>query len=175
MSKPRRREPVPAPVPQTGRLSQYRPPLDRAFFALSLVGFLVVVHLGLQDRIGFSRGCMGFQTNEAVESAFNCELVTGSEAGTFLGLSNIAWGIAFYVTVALLGAAAMALPARTALLKRLRGGVVVLGFAYALFLVSKQVEMGEYCALCLTSAAITALLFTLLIVDFFRPNTSVAV
>lgn len=171
MPKSRRRDIAP-PAP-SGRLSQYRPALDRTFFALSLLGFLVVVHLGLQDRIGFSRGCLGFTTSEAVESSFNCEVVTQSDSGTLLGLSNVAWGLAFYAMVALLGAAAMALPARTAMLKRLRGLLVVAGFAYALFLVGKQIDMGEYCALCLTSAAITTLLFVVLALDFFRPNPSV--
>lgn len=164
---PRSRRPS-APV----RLGQYRPALDRTLFVLALFGFLVVVHLALQDRIGFSRGCIGIQTSEAVESSFNCELVTKSESGMLLGVSNIVWGFAFYITVALLGAAVMALPDRTALLKRVRAVVVLLGFAYALFLVSKQVDMGEYCALCLTSAFVTTLLFFVLAIDYFRPSSS---
>lgn len=165
MSKVRHRE---AP---SGRLATYRPALDRAVFVLSLLGFLVVVHLWLQQERGFDRGCFGFSAGQAVEDAFNCEVVTESDAGKFLGLSNTVWGLTFYLSIAFLSAAAMALPQRTALLKRLRGAAIVLGFIYALYLVHLQFNvLGELCALCLTSAGVTTLLFAITAYDFSRPN-----
>lgn len=165
MPKARRRE-----TPE-GRLAQYRPWIDRTLFVLSLVGLLVVVHLWLQQERGFDRGCFGFSTSQAVEDSFNCEAVTESDAGQFLGLSNVVWGLAFYLSVALLGAGAMAIPERTSLLKRIRAVVIGLGFLYALYLVNVQFNViGELCALCLTSAGVTAALFVVMLYDLSRPN-----
>lgn len=167
MPKARRRE------TPSGLLALYRPVLDRTIFVLSLLGILVVVHLWLQQERGFDRGCFGFSTSQTVEDAFNCEVVTESDAGKFLGLSNVVWGLAFYVSVALTSAAAMALADRTAMLKRLRAGLIVLGFLYALYLIHVQFNvLGELCALCLTSAGVTAALMAVTAYDYFRPNPS---
>ena len=162
-----------APVSAAGPLSVYRPPLDRALFVLSLVGILVVVHLALNQRIGFSRGCLGFTTSEAVEETFNCEVVTGGEQGKLLGVSNTVWGFLFYFGVAFLGGALVALPGQTALFKRLRAAAIGVGFVYALYLVYVQFfVLHELCALCLTSATIIALMAVLTAIDLFSSNTS---
>ncbi len=160
-----------------GRLSHYRPVLDRTLFVLALLGVLLVIHLWMQQERGFDQGCFGFNTEyeQARQATFDCEAVTQSDAGSFLGLSNVVWGLAFYLTVALLGAGVALLPARTALLKKIRGVVIVLGFLYAIWLVNVQFNvLGDLCALCLISAGITTLLFLTLALDFFQPNPSVA-
>lgn len=155
-------------------VSPYRPPIDRTLFALALLGLLVVVHLWMQQERGFDRGCFGFNTAfEQRQQAFDCELVTESEQGTFLGLSNVVWGLGFYAVVALLGAGVAFMPDRRAQLRKLRLIVIAIGFLYAVYLVYAQfTQVGALCALCLISAGITTLLFATAGFDFYRSTAA---
>jgi protein-disulfide isomerase/uncharacterized membrane protein len=143
------------------RLAAYRPRLDRAVFGIALLGALVVVHLSIQQERGFDRGCFGFAAPAHVEATFDCEAVVSSGAGTFLGVSNIAWGLGFYGVVAVLSFVALALRPRLRLrAKQARAAVIGIGALYSAYLVYHQVAvLDALCALCLTSATLAATLF----------------
>jgi len=143
------------------RSGSYRPVLDRTLLGLALVGVLIVVHLSIQQERGFDRGCLGVPTLDAVESTFDCSAVVNSGGGTFLGLSNIVWGLGFYGTVALLTfGGLLARSSRRRWLTGTRVAVLTGGFAYSVYLVHLQVNvLGKLCALCMASAAVATLLF----------------
>lgn len=151
----------------------YRPTLDRTLLALALAGSLVVVHLSIQQERGFDRGCLGVPTLEAVESTFDCAAVVNSGGGTFLGLSNIVWGLGFYGTVvALTVGRLIATTSRRRWLTGARTAVVTGGMAYSAYLVHLQVNvLGTLCALCLASAALATLLFVIQGAAFFFHST----
>lgn len=143
------------------RLAVYHSRYDKVLFGLSLLGILTVTHLSIQKGRDFDRGCFGFSGLDAGQLAFDCSTVVSSGAGTFLGLSNITWGLGFYLTIALLtfalfrGRAAWRPVIHGARLAGLIGGTL-----YAGYLVYVQVGViGALCLLCLTSALITGLLF----------------
>lgn len=144
------------------RLQHYRPVLDRVIFGLSLVGVLVVVHLMIQKARNFEQGCTGIASlGASEEQAFDCSTVLASSAGQFLGLSNLTWGLGFYIVVALLTVAIFFL--RPAIRRWVQGGRVGLltaGLLYSGYLVYVQATQIEaFCALCLASAVVVALLF----------------
>ncbi len=145
------------------RLTRRRPWLDRVLFGGALLGALVVVHLAIQQGRGFDRGCFGFAAPAHVEATFDCEAVVSSGAGTLLGVSNIVWGLGFYVAVAALsGAVLLAAAPLARRLRPVRAALVTGGVAYAGYLVYVQVAvLDALCALCLTSAAVATLLFAL--------------
>ncbi len=134
--------------------------LDRVLFVLALLGVLVVVHLAIQQSRGFDQGCVGFLGSATGDGAFDCGAVLQSNAGTFLGISNTAWGLFFYLGVAFFSA--MLLVGKGSLLQwsaRLRPILIAGGLAYTLYLVYYQFfVINELCALCLTSAAIVLLI-----------------
>ena len=129
--------------------------MERTLFGFSLLGMLVVVHLALQEQRGFDRGCLGL-ADGGMASSFDCAAVVGSEAGMFLGLSNVVWGFAFYVAMAVL----TFLVVRASRIERpsvakLRAGLVGTGLLYTAYLMYVQfVQLDAFCALCLTSAGI---------------------
>jgi uncharacterized membrane protein/predicted DsbA family dithiol-disulfide isomerase len=147
--------------PLLKRLLSYAPVLNKALFGMSLLGVLTVTHLSIQKGRDFDRGCLGFAGLDSSEMVFNCSAVVSSGAGTFLGLSNITWGLGFYIGVAVLTFAIFRVggTARTwlhgARLAGLTGGVL-----YSGYLVYVQVGViGTLCALCLVSAGLAVLLF----------------
>jgi protein-disulfide isomerase/uncharacterized membrane protein len=146
-------------------LGEFRPKLDTAVFVLGLLGILVVVHLWIQAGRGFDRGCFGFSSTPAT---VECEVVTQSDAGSMLGVSNIIWGLAFYVGLSILSFATVAVDSqKLATVKQFRAAAIGVGFLYSLYLVYIQsVQIGEYCKLCLISAGIVATLFVLQVIDF---------
>jgi protein-disulfide isomerase/uncharacterized membrane protein len=151
------------------RLSTFRPAIDRAVFALALLGILTSFHLKIQQDRGFDQGCFGFSTSEKVEASFNCAVVTESDASSLFGVSNTIWGLIFYLAVAAL-TVAVAFNWKNRLLqfKKARALLILAGFLYSLYLVYFQFfGIGELCALCLTSAGISTALFALQAVDFF--------
>ncbi|MDX1419936.1 MAG: vitamin K epoxide reductase family protein, partial [Rubricoccaceae bacterium] len=138
--------------------------LPRVIFGVALFGILVVTHLWLQKSDGFAAGCSGFadvsvtSLAETMATEPGCETVTNSVYATFLGVSNIVWGLLFYGLVALLrlGYAATG----NDRLRLASFGAVGVGFLYTLYLVYLQsAVIGAFCVLCMTSAAtVTALL-----------------
>lgn len=160
--------------PRLRRLASYRPQLDGVIFGLALLGILTSVHLGIQQERGFDQGCFGFSASQQVEATFDCEAVTGSEASNLLGVSNTTWGLLFYIVVALLTLlAALNMGGKVGELKTGRALWIVAGFLYSLYLVYYQFfGIGELCALCLTSAGITTVLFIVQGVDYGKPSPS---
>ncbi|MEM6325841.1 MAG: vitamin K epoxide reductase family protein [Bacteroidota bacterium] len=156
--------PVPAPTRT----------LARVLFGLALLGVLVVTHLGLQAQKGFSDGCTGFGdvviTADAVGAApeeGGCGEVATGEYATFLGVSNIAWGLVFYIVLALMRVSYAYTGDRR--LRLASFGWVSVGFAYTLYLVGLQAfVIGSWCILCMISAAIVTTLFVLHILEHRR-------
>lgn len=162
-----RTHPVPA-----GRLSSYRPWLDRLTFVLALAGFGVVAHLWAQARRGFAGGCSGFDPNAIAEAPSGCATALESAYATFLGVSNTTWGFLFYGLLLALSFGIVLRPALLARLKRARGAVLTVGALYALYLVFVLLSgrAGGFCALCFTSHVLTLALFALFIIDLTRPH-----
>lgn len=143
-------------------LQRYNPGVERVLFGLSLLGILDVVHLYLQKEVGFEQGCFGVSALGAgANSAFDCATVTSGPASHFLGVSNITWGLGFYVVVAVL--TVLLFTVRPVLREWIHGGritVLTCGLLYSGYLVYLQVGPIEaFCALCLVSAGIVTLLF----------------
>ncbi len=156
-------------------LSTYRPFIDQALFALAIIGVIVTVHLWIQQGRGFDQGCWGFNPPSAEEAAtFNCEAVVTSDAGKLLGISNVYWGMIFYVLLSVMGfLVARAKGVDVAKFKKIRAGMIGLGFLYSGYLVYVQTtSIGEYCALCLTSAAIMAIMFGIMLYDVFTSRSA---
>jgi protein-disulfide isomerase/uncharacterized membrane protein len=163
MAKSAKKQPAP-----TGRLAAYRPLLDRLLFGLALAGLLVVVHLWIQEGRGFDRGCWGFS---APTATVECENVLQSDAGKLAGVSNVVWGLLYYLVIAGLGfLVSRTSGTRLQQLKQLRAALIAIGFLYSGYLVYYQAtQIGAFCKLCLTSAGIAAALFVVQLVDFFQP------
>lgn len=139
-------------------------------YVLALLGALVVVHLWIQQGRGFDRGCLGFTTSASVEAAFDCEVVVQSGAGSMLGVSNVVYGLLFYLAVAAITFLMASRGDRRERMKRIRAAVIGAGFLYTAYLVFIQtIQLGQYCALCLISAAIVTTLFVLQMIDLSRP------
>jgi len=142
------------------RLNAYRPIWEHVLFGLSMLGVLTVVHLYIQQGREFDRGCFGFAGLESGHMGFDCSSVLASGAGTFLGLSNTAWGFGFYLTIAVLTVAIFLVGAEIrSWLHGVRGVGIAGGAIYSGYLVYVQVAVIEsLCALCLASAVIATLL-----------------
>ncbi len=155
----------------TGRLSTYRPVIDRAIFVLALVGLAVVSHIAFQSARGMAGGCSGFDPANLDATPSGCATVLSSSYATaFGGITNTALGLVFYGIVALLSAAIVVSPEMLPVLKRVRGGILVVGAAYALYLIGILVSgaAGGLCALCLTSHVLTLAMAALFVSDARR-------
>lgn len=158
----------------TSRLASYRPVLDRLIFGLAILGILTSVHLGIQQERGFDQGCFGFSASQQVEDTFDCEVVTESAASNLFGVSNSTWGLLFYIVVAALTAvAAINVGGKVSAFKKTRAVLILAGFLYSMYLVYYQFfGIGELCALCLTSAGITTVLFIVQAFDFTKTDAT---
>lgn len=145
------------------RLQAYHSALNQAIFGFALLGGLVVIHLAIQQGRGFDRGCLGFSGLEAGQMAFDCSTVVSSQAGTLFGVSNIIWGLGFYIFIAALTFAIFWVTSIwRAWIQGVRLSSLVLGLLYSGYLVYVQMGViGALCIPCLASAAVTALLFGL--------------
>ena len=144
--------------------------LRRVLLGVALLGIVVVTHLALQKANGFANGCTGlgdvdFAAGAALTGeAAGCATVTEGEYADFLGVSNIAWGLAFYVIVA--GLRLFYVMRRDDRLRLASLGVVSVGLAYTAYLVYLQAAViGSFCVLCMTSAAIVLTLFVLHMIE----------
>ncbi|GIV60257.1 vitamin K epoxide reductase family protein [Rhodocaloribacter litoris] len=149
------------------RFAPYRPLTDRLLYGLALFGLLVVVHLWLQTERGFDRGCLGFS---APDPTFDCEAVVQSDAGKVFGVSNVVWGLLFYVLVAWMSAAVVFVgDGWRAKIKQARAVLLFFGFAYSAYLLYVQsVQIGEFCLLCLMSALTVAAMFAVQVGEMVR-------
>jgi protein-disulfide isomerase len=143
------------------RLRRYRPRLERVLFGLSLLGVLDVVHLYIQQTRQFEDGCLGFASLDAAASTFDCATVTSGPGSELFGVSNITWGLGFYLFVAALTVLVfwVAPKIRT----WVQGGRTVVltgGVLYSGYLTYLQVDqLDAFCLLCLGSALVATLLF----------------
>ena len=138
--------------------------LRKLIFGAALFGVLVVAHLALQKATGFANGCTGIaavgDASTIMGESSGCETVTSSVYADFLGISNITWGLVFYLLMALLRVGYVATANDT--LRKGAFGLASVGLLYTGYLVYLQVaEIGAFCALCMTSAATVATLFGL--------------
>jgi len=150
-----------APKGVIARIGLHRPVIEYVIMSLALLGVLVVIHLWIQTGRGFDRGCFGFS---APSPTFNCEAVIQSDAGRLFGISNVFWGLFYYLALVAMTFIAAILPvAGAARLRQVRNVSIAFGFLYSGYLVSVQFfRIGEFCALCLTSALIAASLICVL-------------
>lgn len=143
------------------RFQAYRPRLERALFGLALLGGLDVVHLYIQKRRHFEDGCVGVSSLDAMESTFNCAAVTAGPGSELFGVSNLTWGLGFFLLTAAL--TVVVFWARSGLREWVHGGRAVLltgGVLYSGYLTYLQFgPIDTLCLLCLGSALITTLLF----------------
>jgi uncharacterized membrane protein/protein-disulfide isomerase len=153
--------------------------LPRVIFGLALFGILVVTHLWLQQAAGFAYGCSGVEdlsvTNlaETMREEPGCATVTNSVYATFLGVSNIVWGLLFYGAVALLRLGHAATGDDRLRLASL--GLVAAGLLYTLYLVYLQVSVIQaLCVLCMTSAVTVTLLLILHVMEHLRLRRAAA-
>ncbi|OZC02124.1 vitamin K epoxide reductase family protein [Rubricoccus marinus] len=142
---------------------------SRILFAVALFGILVVTHLSLQIDKGFADGCAGLGAtidtaalSAAPEAA--CAAVATGEYKDFLGVSNILWGLGFYLIVALLRLGFGMTGNDT--LRKAAFGVVAVGFLYTLRLVYLQAfVIGSFCVLCMMSALTVTVLLILHVLE----------
>ena len=155
------------------RLSTYRPVANRIMLGLAGLGLLVVTHLLVQQQQGFANGCLGVTSATAFESAFDCQAVVQSGAGSLLGLSNVVWGYGFYGALVLLSVGMLVLPALRRYVHGARLGLLGGGLAYSAYLSYVQVAvLDALCALCLTSAGLVAVLTALQVYTLVFPSRS---
>ena len=164
---------IPSSDTLAARLDTYRPVFNRVMLGVAGLGLLVVTHLFIQQNRGFADGCLGVTTPAAFESAFDCQAVVQSAAGSFLGLSNVVWGYGFYGTLVLLSFGMLALPNLRRWLQGTRLSLLSGGLLYSVYLGYVQVAvLNALCALCLVSAALVGVLFALQISALVLPSRS---
>lgn len=149
--------------------------LRRVIVGVALLGVLVVTHLGLQQASGFANGCSGFAgvafsaADIGAEEA-GCAAAASSEWASVFGVSNIVWGLLFYGLVTVLRLVYAGTGDNRYRLAS--AGVVGVGVLYSAFLVYIQAfEIGSFCALCMTSAALALALFILHMLEHRRLQT----
>ena len=76
--------------------------INRLILWLALAGMILTLHLWIQKSRGFDQGCLGLATHADVVIEKGCREVSELPGGHLFGVSNAAWGYAFYFTVALL-------------------------------------------------------------------------
>ncbi len=128
----------------------YKGAMLTLMYILALVGLLVVIRLWIDNRHAFAEGCMGIRPSEKID----CAAVVHSEAGTFLGISNITWGFLFYFSLVLLSVLRMVVAPEVGRVLEVAMAVLVgVGFLYTCYLVWYQhVVLKKYCPLCMASA-----------------------
>jgi protein-disulfide isomerase/uncharacterized membrane protein len=145
------------------RLKRYQSTWEQVLFGVSLLGILTVSHLAIQQGREFDRGCLGFSGLEAGQMGFDCSAVVSSSAGMFLGLSNITWGLGFYLAIALLSMGVFALRSKWRTWVRAgRLTLILVGAAYSGYLAHVQVNvLNTLCVLCMVSTVLVGLLLVL--------------
>jgi uncharacterized membrane protein len=136
--------------------------INRIIFWLALAGMVLAVHLWIQKARGFDQGCLGLMKPLPVVE-IGCREVAALRASHLLGISNAAWGFAFYFGVALLALAQLVVSPRWARGFHVGSEVAVsLGLVYSGYLVFTMVVVSHVmCWLCLSSAGLVLALFAL--------------
>jgi uncharacterized membrane protein/thiol-disulfide isomerase/thioredoxin len=131
--------------------------LDRWILFLALAGMILALHLWVQKARDFDQGCFGVTKAAFVEGGGNgCREVSDLPASHLFGVSNAAWGYAFYFALALASVAKIVTPPATARRLHLFGETAVaVALVYSAYLVYTMAFVAKaYCVLCLTSAAL---------------------
>ncbi len=135
--------------------------INRLIMWLALAGAILALHLWIQKARGFDQGCLGLDSHAAVAmTEGGCKEVGALPASHIFGVSNAAWGYAFYFALAVLSLAKILVPPTWARRLHRVGEIAVAGaLLYTIYLVY---EMGfvahAWCVLCLASATIIAAL-----------------
>jgi uncharacterized membrane protein/thiol-disulfide isomerase/thioredoxin len=137
--------------------------INRLIFWLSLLGMILALHLWIQKSRGFDQGCLGLDTHATATLESGCNEVDKLAASHLFGVSNAAWGYAFYFGLALLSFTKIVVrPKRAHRLHQLGEVGVLAAFIYSLYLVYEMgVVAQQWCVLCTCSAGIVTLLFSL--------------
>ncbi|MDX1439222.1 MAG: vitamin K epoxide reductase family protein [Rubricoccaceae bacterium] len=136
--------------------------LIRIIFAVALAGLFLVTEMYLQKTYG--RGC--FSPEAANE--LTCDEVFESGAGTFLGVSNVIWGMVFYLVM--VGLRFVYVYTQKDQFRKVAFGAAAVGFLYSGYLTyyqyfSDELALVAPCKLCLWSAAIVTILLVLHIME----------
>ena len=147
----------------------YRKALERSFFALSLLGILLTLHLAVW--YGTGSGANDFVCG----AGSDCQAVIAYDPAP-LGLASAWWGFMFYLLIGSLTLGiALNVLGKGALLTSARIVLVSGGFVYSLFLTLYQlIAISDWCLLCLISAGIVALMAGLVLVAWRTPSVAEA-
>lgn len=135
---------------------------QRLILWLALAGMVLTLHLWIQKSRGFDQGCLGLATHAEVVIEKGCREVSELPESHLFGVSNAAWGYAFYFVVALLAFGKIVSPVGWA--RRMHAAseaLTALAFLYSLWLVYQMSAAGVWCVLCLTSGGLVTLLLAL--------------
>lgn len=151
--------------------TMHRPWLNGLMGATTMAGVGVVLYLGRQQARGFEEGC-GLGPLDAAPT-FDCAAAANSAASTLLGVSNIVWGMLFYVGIALLSVGIAAVPRWRGYVHRLRAAGIGVGVLYSGYLTLYQFAyLDTLCAPCLTSAGLVGALAVMQTAWFYRSSRS---
>jgi uncharacterized membrane protein/thiol-disulfide isomerase/thioredoxin len=134
--------------------------INRLILWLSLAGMILALHLWVQKARGFDQGCWGLDTHATGPVEGGCIDVGVQAASHLFGVSNAAWGYAFYFALALgTFAKLLVLPATARRLHLASEAAVGLGFLYSAWLVYQMAfVVHAWCALCVVSAGLISTL-----------------
>lgn len=133
--------------------------IPRLILWLSLAGMILALHLWVQKARGFDQGCLGLSTHAEVAPETGCRAASELPSSHLFGVSNAAWGYAFYFAVALLAfGKIIAQPAWARRLHAASEAAVAVAFLYSLYLVFQMSAARAWCVLCLCSAALVTVL-----------------
>ncbi len=148
----------------------YRKALERSFFALSLLGILLTLHLA----VWYGTGSIG--ANDPVCTAgSDCLAVIANDPAP-LGMASAWWGFIFYMLAGTLTlGVALNVAGKSALFKALRMLLVGAGLIYSVILSAIQfVLLADWCFLCLLSASIVAVMTALVVIAWRTPAATAA-
>ncbi len=138
--------------------------INRLILWLSLAGMILTLHLWVQKARGFDQGCLGLNTHPSARyGGGGCNDADLQAASHLFGVSNAAWGYAFYFGLALLAFAKLLASPKAARRLHAAGEIGVgLALIYSGYLVYQMGFVSHaWCALCATSAVMVAALFAL--------------
>lgn len=135
---------------------------NRLILWVSLAGMILTLHLWVQKARGFDQGCLGLGSQVAAPTS-GCTDPEIQAASHILGVSNAAWGYAFFFALAIASFGKIACSAAWARRLHLLGEIAVaIALLYSGYLVYFQAFVAEaFCALCLSSSALVATLAVL--------------
>lgn len=137
--------------------------IDRLILWLSLAGMILAIHLWIQKARGFDQGCLGVETHAVATTEGGCTDHTLQAGSHLLGVSNAAWGYAFYFGLALLSFGKIVVSGCWSRRLHVVGEILAtLAFGYSAYLLYFQAFVAQaFCVLCLTSIGLVAALFVL--------------